>query len=1055
MNKEIAKKRIGEVLKPDTMTTSRADFLATHVAINNLELYSKFDPTDTSKSVRFREAKSEEDVLTQFVMHPGNNHQFLLVVGESGAGKSHLIRWFGERLLNEKPEDEVILFVRRSDNTLKGTIKQLLDKPEIAELNNREIYKRLVEATAVVDENKLKGEILSKFILEIEHDESVYDSDGEDMEKTDISPNEKRKLAAFLKYKKIQRRLLDIDGPIDRIYMKVAQSGRIANDVDACFVSRDFDLDDDEIEEIEENADKDTIKMTRKLSLDPEKKEVVAQYLNQFLDVVIQRCSGLEAGDFEEIFKGIRRTLKNDGKNLTILIEDITSFTGVNRALLNALTTEHTGYGNEDLCRISSIIGITSGYFTEHFKTNYRDRVTLYINLPNDVFNDRYLFEFVARYLNAMSLEEESLTEWIAEGAGTDKFPVHVVTEGEGWENYTTEAGKKLCLYPFTMYAIRNLYRFRLSTKQLRTPRYILQYIIEPIVKDALYRMESFPNIELKAYNGNDSSSLRTRIFNLPETDSIVMERLYLFACMWGNARDNSIVLGDGTRLIAGVPEYIYSELGLPILTNLTEIDTSQQNQGSDEISQKTNGENSKQDDKHGEEKWKHEITNEASVKKISAALDALNKWVNGAKINVGATTGNVVLLSDARDEIIKYIKSSINWQCEGVSLDTLDKISNSKFKNFVGFANQLSGLDRVLFVIEPSRKNQEVIEAFIRWSEIGNKTWNFENGDYFAWAVETWLERNRSDIVNAVKRVDWGESIYQEYAFASEMFRQIFMGQIECRWKRMNSDIFLENDLIDGKEGTEHSSDWNKVLDTIVSQNKHTENRKVVLQYYNIIQGTRGGTRKYLDRRNFDLMFEKVKKAILSLECDKDTKKDPIATRDEFRDQLEKILSKVDKAYQSELQKIVEAYNELKSIVGVTAIKSSELLELVERIKEYYDEVNKAQLYVAYDSDLIKRVKANRTEISKALDSIERIISEQDRIEALILMSHDPLKAIKDFRALVNKVLKDMENVNGQIKKKSSSFEDEHSPENGMLYKTEVGIVEECVKLYERMDGK
>ena len=75
MNTEIAKKRINEVLRPDTMTTSRSDFLATHVAVNNIELYSKFDPTDSSRSVRFQEAKSEEDVLNQFVLHPEENHQ--------------------------------------------------------------------------------------------------------------------------------------------------------------------------------------------------------------------------------------------------------------------------------------------------------------------------------------------------------------------------------------------------------------------------------------------------------------------------------------------------------------------------------------------------------------------------------------------------------------------------------------------------------------------------------------------------------------------------------------------------------------------------------------------------------------------------------------------------------------------------------------------------------------------------------------------------------------------------------------------------------------------
>ena len=42
MNSEIAKQRINEVLRPDTMTTSNGDFLATHVTENGKELYSKY-----------------------------------------------------------------------------------------------------------------------------------------------------------------------------------------------------------------------------------------------------------------------------------------------------------------------------------------------------------------------------------------------------------------------------------------------------------------------------------------------------------------------------------------------------------------------------------------------------------------------------------------------------------------------------------------------------------------------------------------------------------------------------------------------------------------------------------------------------------------------------------------------------------------------------------------------------------------------------------------------------------------------------------------------------
>ena len=65
------------------------------------------------------------------------------------------------------------------------------------------------------------------------------------------------------------------------------------------------------------------------------------------------------------------------GKNLILLVEDITSFTGVNQALLNALVTGHTGSNAVDsLCKLISVVGTTTQYYNQ-FRDNYRDRTGL------------------------------------------------------------------------------------------------------------------------------------------------------------------------------------------------------------------------------------------------------------------------------------------------------------------------------------------------------------------------------------------------------------------------------------------------------------------------------------------------------------------------------------------------------------------------------------------------------------------------------------------------------------------------------------------------------
>ncbi|WP_408069464.1 AAA family ATPase [Butyrivibrio sp. JL13D10] len=1041
MNSEIAKSRINEVLRPDTMTTSRGDFLATHVTVSGIELYSKFDPNDPLKSVKYREAEGEEDVFEQFVSQPGDKHQFMLVMGESGAGKSHLIRWFNERLENIKPEDEVVLFIRRSDNTLKGTIKQLLEKPEVANLENSERHKRLVEATSVVDEKKLKSEILSKFVLEVANDEND-DEDGE----IQLRRTDRRRLAAFLKYKSIEDKLKRIDGPIDRIYLKVAQSNTIQTDVDASFAAADFELDDEEAEDVENNADKDTVRMAHELATHPEKTQIIANYLNNFLDTVIQRCSGLEPGDFEEIFKDIRRELKKQGKNLTILIEDITSFTGLNAALLNALTTEHTGYGNEDLCRVSSVIGITTGYYKDLFKTNYRARVSLFVNLPNDIFTEDYLYEFVGKYLNAMSLTNEQINDWVKDGALPDNYPVHNIVEGANWESYSLNNGSRLSLYPFTRAAIRNLYSYRLSTNQLRTPRYILQYIIEPIAKDILYRKESFPNVEeLNQYNNNTSTVMRNKIFNMQNVSDSDKERLYLFVCMWGNGKDTSTKGDDGTIFISGISEKIFDELKLPIITSLTV----EKDSGGATAQAETAPTTAKVETSSGKPSKPVTKVVSESKKKIDNALGALEKWINGGDINVGATTGNVVLLSDARDNINKFLTSgAINWQCEGVSDDNISKISKSKNK-IIGFERQTKGLDNALFVLPANRSTQTVIEAFIRWSVEGKESWNFENGDYFALAVETWVESVKPELVKAIKRAaDGMNTRYQEFSMAEEVLRQILFGQIDD-WKKYNSDEFLKNDISSVPSKNEHSREWISLQDLFKRAEADKNNRETCLNYYNLKQG-KGGSKIYLDRISFDETFNLIKKNKIAFK-DVETK-DIVAVRDKFRENYLDIYSRMDKACKAERQKVLEYVQALNTLAGKSEFNQTEIVELADNAISFYDSVNDARLYAKHGADELNAIKKNKKNISDSLTYMRQIIKEDDWIKQMILMSKDPLLHVVPFLELIKKLVNDLENVSKQIESKKSEVLEKTGKELKQPYQNEEDIIEECIISLERL---
>lgn len=319
MNLEIARNRINDVIRPDAITESFSDFMITHVPLKKLQVLEKFNNMLSTKDY-----KTENEIFNGLIKNEENKHQFIIVYGQSGTGKSHLIRYFQTKLERIKDDNEVIIFIRRSDNTLKGTISQLLRKPEIANMKNKDIYDRLCNASAVVSEETLKNNIYHKFIIAIEQDDNSND--------ITLSNPIRKSLIAFLNNEYVKEKLMSIDGPIERIYSKIAESKILVDrDVVAEFKIDDFIFEQDLVDALID-ADRKAVNMARRFIANDtglEMSETVTKYINQFSNSVIQECTGLEAGDFKQIFADIRKELYAQEKNLTLFIEDITSFTGV------------------------------------------------------------------------------------------------------------------------------------------------------------------------------------------------------------------------------------------------------------------------------------------------------------------------------------------------------------------------------------------------------------------------------------------------------------------------------------------------------------------------------------------------------------------------------------------------------------------------------------------------------------------------------------------------------------------------------------------------------
>lgn len=114
-------------------------------------------------------------------------------------------------------------------------------------------------------------------------------------------------------------------------------------------------------------------------------------------------------------------------------------------------------------------------------------------------------------------------------------------------------------------------------------------------------------------------------------------------------------------------------------------------------------------------------------------------KWSNEKKIDISATVGAAGTVHSAiYDEIPDYLFSAINWQAEGISMDNAKKVKDSALL-LVALEGQTK--KEGLYILPATWNSINIILAFIRWKEFGNKSWNYPDADFDAYLITTWTE--------------------------------------------------------------------------------------------------------------------------------------------------------------------------------------------------------------------------------------------------------------------------------------------------------------------------
>jgi len=296
----------------------------------------------------------EEQLLEEFLA-PNPGLLFLPIIGESGTGKSHLVRWLQLRL---PPDDgRKVVYIPKYGTNLRSVIKLILSGMT-GEAVVR-LHGELDKAVDTLDEAGAPSRLLNELAASIE------DRSREARPQPPRPDEEYRQwleveLPKLLLDNVFRSKLLEPAGVIDRLVREVLK-GKQEEDKSKpfAFTVPDLPLSVTDVA----RANKDVRTLFGQLVDSPKLREVAVALLNENLGPAVRKLFGMGGRTLYEVMLSVRRELLAQQTELVLLIEDFTILQGIQRELLDAITEAPVREGKQVLCSIRAAMAVTTGYF--------------------------------------------------------------------------------------------------------------------------------------------------------------------------------------------------------------------------------------------------------------------------------------------------------------------------------------------------------------------------------------------------------------------------------------------------------------------------------------------------------------------------------------------------------------------------------------------------------------------------------------------------------------------------------------------------------------------
>jgi hypothetical protein len=501
-------------------------FLATH---HPIKMYRQ-DLTEAQSRIPY----DENSFLNDFLGTP--DFSFVPVLGTSGTGKSHLIRWLYTRLKSIciEPHYRVLLIPKVGTN-LKDIIERILTGIEGSEFE--EYRSRLRQAANTLTVAEACEQLLANLAI------AVGLSGKQDITSlSDLEYEIAKNLPDLLRDPFFAEEFwLKSGGIIDRLVIHILGDRVGVEDVEE---RRGFSIEDLPTGILNrQKASEKAREFYTHLDGNFIPKDEVVKWLNKHLDIAIAKVLNLGREDLQRLMLDVRRALARQGVELILLIEDFAKLQGIDREVLESVLARPQQGEGEPLCAMRTALACTTGYF-EGLLDTVRTRTDFSVNLDIETVNDQSLVtqtdvqQLVARYLNAVRLDNKEIQAWLTESNEETGKPDHSVPNAcmDCEYRLSCHAGfgeiDGIGLYPFNSTAIEIMHG-RVKTKIFNPRtlikdvlRYTLEYhradleegrfpsdlLLEHFKKD---RLEMMIGLEIDNKDNPDDASRRKALLNL------------------------------------------------------------------------------------------------------------------------------------------------------------------------------------------------------------------------------------------------------------------------------------------------------------------------------------------------------------------------------------------------------------------------------------------------------------------------------------------------------------------------------------------------------------